>query len=140
MKFFSAIGLLVFLCCLGGCASTPDAPPQAPPAATPKNSAAITYRVTGAARGITGIFTDASGNEVAIPATVAATGDDPAYAPLPWEITLQIPYDVMRTHKMAVGARDAFGTGATINVEIVADGKVVNSGSGTAPRIDVLKD
>lgn len=123
-----------------GCESTPEAPVA--PVATaipPQTMSSITFRVTGNARGITGSYTDATGADVAIPLSVAATADAPAYAAVPWETTVQMPIEIMRRQHINLAADDAFGSGADITAEILVDGKVVNTITGPQPSLFIQK-
>jgi len=97
----------------------------------------MTYRISGA-RGVTGSYTDSNGAEVPIPTTASENGVN--YVPLPWEKTVVISGELMRKQHITVylAARDAFGN-APVTVEMLADGKSVNSYTGVAPRINVVK-
>ena len=118
----------------GGCSS----PNQAADSSAVE-MATITYRVTGAVRGIVGSYTDSSGNEVAIPTTENENGV--AYAPMPWQKDVQLSVDFMHKRHLSLflSAHDAFNSGTAVNVEILANGKSYNYGTGVSPRISIYK-
>ena len=97
----------------------------------------VTFKASGDTKGITGTYTDASGLDVSIPATVAATETQPAYRALPWESTVQYPKEVGLRQPIRVSATDAFGNNATITVEIWSQGQLVATQSGTNPTATV---
>lgn len=97
----------------------------------------MTFRISGGARGVVGNYTDATGAVVPIAATANEGGV--SYAPLPWEQTVIFPHALIRQQKIPVrlAARDAFGSGANVTVEIWADGKMFASDSGVSPDVNI---
>lgn len=147
MRFIIAyFAVVASMITLSGCETAPEetsvpvaSAPTTGPTPAPQAMLNVTYRVTGAARGIVGAYTDATGAEIAIPASVAAAGDAPAHASLPWEISAQIPIELAKKQLLVLTARDAFGTDIAITAEILVDGKVVTSATGPEPRLSIQK-
>lgn len=113
---------------LAGCNGSPEEAPLA--AATPAvETIAVTYRVRGSTGAITGNYTGALGADVAIPASASQ----------PWETTVAIPLTIMRGQPIKLSAQSATDPNATITIEMWADGKMIDSQTGTAPATSIQK-
>ncbi len=98
----------------------------------------VTYRISGASRGILGTYTRSPNDEVKFPISVPAEGQYPGYTLLPWETTASM--NIGDKDLIFLSPYNAWSTDPPITAQILIDGKLIATATGDNPDLTVECD